>query len=230
MSDNGSDLQKRTRVWDRFFGSAAIQKPTVGPFEMKIWDYIPTEVYISEERLVEANSWLTYVQITFDRQDRRLIVGFAAQKGPGTKPARMELVNTWQAVKVWMTEVCLQFPACLDDVICRQLREPTTIPEEQYLQAIIEVKNNFNKMPTLLPEIGRQSVTMREQLGPLLSDDCEKTRHDVQVWLNSLPDKLLGLRAATVEWLTVCKSQDKGKILNWSQEAERYYRTQDSRQ
>ncbi|KAI7760865.1 hypothetical protein LZL87_008077 [Fusarium oxysporum] len=219
MSNNGSDHQKRTRAWDRFYGRAEMVDPIVGPFEMQIWDYIPTEVYISEERLAQANIYLRDVQITFNRQNRRLIVGFAAQQGPGSVPARMEIVNVWQAVMQWMREVCSEIPSCLDDVVYRTLRQPATMPKGPYLRATTNVKEDAYNMPTRLREIGQEFPTMHEQLGPLLSDDFEKTRAGIENWLNHHLNPLRGLRAATADWLKICKSEDTAEVYKWSEQA-----------
>ncbi|WKT41961.1 hypothetical protein QSH57_006767 [Fusarium oxysporum f. sp. vasinfectum] len=102
MDGTGTDLQKRTRVWNRYIGPRAIEDPIVGPFEMKIWDFIPIDIYISEDGLARANLFYSDVRITLNRQTRMLIVVFAAQKGPGTVPARMEIINAWSDMKAWM--------------------------------------------------------------------------------------------------------------------------------
>ncbi|EXM02029.1 hypothetical protein NOF04DRAFT_21615 [Fusarium oxysporum II5] len=142
MDGTGTDLQKRTRVWNRYIGPRAIEDPIVGPFEMKIWDFIPTDIYISEDRLARANLFYSDVRITFNRRTRMLIVGFAAQKGPGTVPARMEIINAWSDIQAWMTEVCSLFPPCLDDVVYRQRILPCTIPDDGYLQAMAKAKRD----------------------------------------------------------------------------------------
>ncbi|SCO55366.1 uncharacterized protein FFMR_12522 [Fusarium fujikuroi] len=226
MSNNGSDHQKRKRVWETVYGNTAIREPIVGPFEMKIPDCIPTQVYISEERLAKANnSYLRDVQITFDRQDRRLTVGFAAKQGPGSFPSRMEIVNIWQAVKQWMQEVCSEIPSCLDDVIYRVLRKSTTISDEAYLHSYGHFRDAANIMPARLNEIGRQLPALREQLRPLLSADFARTRAGIEQWLNNKPRPYREIRAATAEWLMTCRSEDEANVIGWCDWAKKHIQT-----
>ncbi|KAF5963380.1 hypothetical protein FBULB1_13424 [Fusarium bulbicola] len=217
MSNNGSDHQKRSRLWEKVYGNMAIRKPIVGPFEMGVPACIPTQVYISEERLAKANdTYLRDVKITFDRQTRRLTVGFTGKQGPGSFPSRMELVSIWQAVKQWMQEVCSEMPSCLDDVIYRVLRMPTTIPDQSYQRAHDHVEESANVMPDRLKEIGQELPGLREQLRPLLSTDFIRTKASVQNWLNTQPKPYRAIRAATAEWLMACDSTDEAMVIEWS--------------
>ncbi|KAG5759638.1 hypothetical protein H9Q72_012227 [Fusarium xylarioides] len=220
ISNNGSDLQKRSRLWDKVYGNIAIRDPIVGPFEMKIPDCIPTQVYISEERLAKANgTYLRDAQITFNRQERRLTVGFAAKQGPGSFPSRMEIVNIWQAVKQWIQEVCSEIPSCLDDVIYRMMRKPTAVSDEAYRHAYSNFKDDAWNMPPRLREIGQQFTAMRQQLEPLLSADFGQTRAGIHQWLNSQPNPLRAIDAATAEWLMACNAEDEAKVFQWCEGA-----------
>ncbi|KAF5681708.1 sulfate adenylyltransferase subunit 2 [Fusarium circinatum] len=144
--------------------------------------------------------------------DRRLTVGFAANQGPGSFPSRMEIVNIWQAVKPCMQEVCSEMSTCLDDVIYRVLRMPTTIPDQSYQRTHDHLQESANVMPARLKEIGQELPALREQLRPLLSTDFIRTQAGVEIWLSTQPKLYRAIRAATAEWLMACVSTDEAMV------------------